>query len=225
MKNIFYSLLCLCIISCANKNNTDIASISLSTDILTNGLIIDQQLLSNIKKSINKEPIQLNREVWNYDKENYILDKGLVFKFVNHEKAHTIFNKYSDKVIEGNNYIFLTNMDFDESYNTYYDIVIIDGSDPFELIKRIGTNGVNYDKYNNDIVLQLKEWHTEVGFKFVVIDVARIHAYMNKLPKNITQFSTEVYEFCPDVIDQGYSSMDEMIKDYKDTKYFWLWWD
>tara|TARA_R110002033_G_scaffold41716_5_gene82544 strand:- start:6709 stop:7398 length:690 start_codon:yes stop_codon:yes gene_type:complete len=229
MKNIFYSLLCLCIISCENKNNTDIASISLSTDIPTNGLIIDQQLLSNIKKSTNKEPIQLNREVWNYDKdgneENYILDKGLVFKFVNHEKAHAIFNTYSDKVIEGNNYIFLTNMDFDESYNTYYDIVIIDGSDPFELIKRIGTNGVNYDKYNNDIVLQLKEWHTEVGFKFVVIDVARIHAYMNKLPKNITQFSTEVYEFCPDVIDQGYSSMDEMIKDYKDTKYFWLWWD
>jgi hypothetical protein len=212
-----------------NESNTLVASNIIATKINTNGLIIDKKLLPNIKKSIHKEPIQLNREVWNYDKdgneEHYVLDKGLVFKFINHEKAHSIFNMYSDKVMEGNNYIFLTNMDFDESYNTYYDIVIIDGSDPFEIIKRIGTNGVNYDQYNNAIINQLKEWNAEVEFKFVVIDVARIHAYMNKLPTDITKFSKDVYDFCPDVIDQGYGSMDEMISDYKDSKYFWLWWD
>ena len=83
MKKLVYSLLLLCLISCANKNeyNTDIAAKNVSTDITINGLTIDNQLLSNIKKSINKEPIQLNREVWNYDKdgneEHYVLDKGL----------------------------------------------------------------------------------------------------------------------------------------------------
>ena len=231
MKRIFYFLLLLLTISCLNKSDSksDVISNFASNDINKNGLNIDSKLLSDIKNDIKKEPIDLNREVWNYDRqgneEHYFLNKGLVFKFVNEQKAHSIFNKYHDKVIEGNNYIFLTNMDFDESYNTYYDIVIIDVSDPFKLIEQIGTNGVNYDIYNPDVVKKLKEWNDQVNFKFVVIDVSRIHAYMKRLPNDINKFSLEVYEFCPDVIDQGYSSMEEMISDYKENKYFWLWWD
>ncbi|MCH2196996.1 MAG: DUF4253 domain-containing protein [Kordia sp.] len=48
---------------------------------------------------------------------------------------------------------------------------------------------------------------------------------MNKLPNDIKTFTSEVYEFCPDVIDQGYSFMEEMISDYNESKDFWLWWD
>ncbi len=55
--------------------------------------------------------------------------------------------------------------------------------------------------------------------------LARIHAYMQKLPEDISKFTDEVYKFCPDVIDQGYESMNEMVKDYNNNKYFWLWWD
>jgi len=58
-----------------------------------------------------------------------------------------------------------------------------------------------------------------------VIAISRIHAYINKLPNDIKTFTSEVYEFCPDVIDQGYSFMEEMISDYNESKDFWLWWD
>ena len=231
MKKTFYLLLLVITISCLSKNESklDVATNTSLINLDKNDLNINTELLSNIKNDIKKEPIKLNREVYNYDKDgnedHYFLNKGLIFKFVDEKKAHSIFNKYYDKVVEGNNYIFLSNMDFDESYNSYYDIIIIDGSDPFKLIEQIGTNGVNYDIYNPDIVKKLKEWDEEVDFKIVVIDVSRIHAYMNKLPNKIKEFSSDVYEFCPDVIDQGYSSMDEMISDYKENKYFWLWWD
>ena len=200
-----------------------------SQEIDKNGLEIDTSLLSSIQKDIGKKNEPLNREVWNYDskgnEENYVLDKGVEFKFIKEAKANSIFKKYHKSVLDTGNYLFLTNMDFDDSYNTYYDIVIINCSDQFELIKLIGTNGVNYDVYNVDIVAQMKEWHKKVDFTIDVVDVSRIHAYMDKTPKNIKQFTKEVYKFCPDVIDQGYSSMDEMILDYKQNKYFWLWWD
>ncbi|WP_299118954.1 DUF4253 domain-containing protein [uncultured Winogradskyella sp.] len=231
MKKLVYIFIFLATVSCLNKGESkvDLASNSAIQDNHQNGLTIDKELLSEIKKAVKKEPIQLNREVYNFDKDgnetNYVLGKGLVFKFIEEQKAHAIFNRYYDKVVAGNNYIFLSNMDFDESYNSYYDIIIMDGSDPFKIIEQIGTNGLNYDVYNQDILNQLKAWHAEVDFKFVVIDVARIHAYMNKLPKDLSKFTSDVYEFCPDVIDQGYSDMDEMISDYKDNKYFWLWWD
>ena len=231
MKTTLYFLLIAVTVSCLNRaeSNPNFNSSLASLDISQNGLNIDPKLLVDIMNDLSKKPIQLNREVWNYDREgneeHYFLNKGLVFKFVNEDKAHSIFNKYHNKVVSGNNYIFLSNMDFDESYNTYFDVVIIDGSDPFKIIEQIGTNGVNYDIYNPDIIRQLKEWDKQISFKFVVIDVSRIHAYMNRLPDDINKFSSEVYEFCPDVIDQGYSSKEEMVMDYKENKYFWLWWD
>lgn len=194
-----------------------------------NGLQIDSVLLSTIANDIEKLPVKLHREVYNYDKEgnetHYFLTKGVVFQSVSEQKAHAIFDKYSDKIIAGNNYLFLTHLDFDETFNSLYDIVIIEGNDPFKIIEQIGTNGVNYDVYNQDVIQQLKAWNQEVAFKFIVIDVARIHAYMGKQPQDIKQFTSEVYEFCPDVIDQGYGSMEEMITDYQENKYFWLWWD
>ena len=159
-----------------------------------NGFEISDKLLSCSQKDIGEKRESFNREVWNYDSEgnedNYTLDKGIVFKFIKESKANSIFQKYHKEVIESGNYLFLTNMDFDDSYKTYYDIVIINCSDQFELIKLIGTNGVNYDVYNDDIVTQMKEWHKEVDFTIDVVDIARIHAYMEKTPKNIKQFAS-----------------------------------
>ncbi|WP_460219448.1 DUF4253 domain-containing protein [Psychroserpens sp. MEBiC05023] len=227
MKKIFYYIMLITTLSCLNKTDSTIDVAYKNSNV--NGLNINSELLSNIINDIKEEPIKLNREVWTYDREgneqHYFLDKGLIFKFVNEEKAHSIFNKYYKNITKGNNYLFLTNMQFDKSYKTYYDIVIIDGADPFKLIEQIGTNGVNYDIYNPDIIKQLKEWDEQVNFKLVVIDDSRIHAYMTKLPNDINTFTSEVYEFCPDVIDQGYSSMEDMILDYKTNQYFWLWWD
>ena len=231
MNKIIYALIFLFTVSCLNNNESksDIALSTTKHDVDTNGFKIDKELLSKIAKDIKKEAFPLNREVWNFDKNgnetNYVLNKGLIFNFVDEQKAHSIFNTYHEKVIQGNNYIFLTNMDFDDAYNSYYDIIIIDGSDPFKIIEQIGTNGLNYDIYNDDIIKKLKAWNALIDFKFVVIDEARIHVYMNKLPNDLQKFSSDVYKFCPDVIDQGYGSMAEMMLDYKENRYFWLWWD
>lgn len=193
------------------------------------GLEIDPVLLSQISKEIEKNPEPLQLNVWKFNingtEETDILDDGLIYKFVKDDLANSIFKKYSDEVIKGGNYVFLTNLDFDEFFNSYYDIIIIKGSDPYKLINQIGTNGVNYNIYTNDVIKQLQEWDKIVGFKFDVIDVSRIHAYMSNLPNDMEKFVSEVYEFCPDVIDQGYSSKEEMITDYKENQYFWLWWD
>lgn len=224
-------ILCIANFNCGQdaKSNTKFASYSILDLEVQNGLKINSKLLSDIAKAIGKKPENFKREVYKFDEsgneDNYVLDKGLIFKFIDEQKAHVIFEKFYKKVIEGNNYIFLTNMDFDDDYNTYYDIVIIDNSDPFKLIERIGTHGINYDVYNHDVLRKMKEWDQDVDFVFVVVDESRIHAYMQKLPEDIQQFSSDVYDFCPDVIDQGYGSMDVMISDYKESKYFWLWWD
>lgn len=235
MQKLFPLFLLLIISSCQSnterKKNikSDSEKIEVKNKVNMNGLIIDKQILSQIEKELDKKSISLNREVWKFDRnggeENYTLDKGIVFKFVKENIAHTIFNKYHNEILEGGNYLFLTNMDFDEKNNTHYDLVIINQSDQFRIVELIGTHGINYNLFHDDIVKKLKEWHQEVQFKIEVIDEDRVHAYLLKEPKDYSKFTAEIYEFCPDVIDQGYGSMKNMISDYRTNRYFWLWFD
>ncbi len=231
MNKTFYLILILGLISCGNKNesSSDAKSVTIRENPDKNDLEIDLKILSQIEQEIDKKCEPLKREVWKYGKdggeEHYFLDTGVVFRFIAENKAHLIFEKFHKKVVSGGNYLFLSNMDFDKSYNTYFDIVIINCSDPFKVIELVGTDGVNYDLYNDDIINKLKEWDKVVGFEFEVIDVSRIQAYISKLPKDVPKFTADIYEFCPDVINQGYGSMEEMISDYKQNRYFWLWWD
>lgn len=200
-----------------------------SQEPIKNGLKISSDLLNKIQATIKKEALPFSREVWKYDKEgneeNYTIKNGVYFDFVDEITAHNVFLEFKDQVKSEGNYLFLTELDFDDSYSSFYDIVILKCSDQFELVKLIGTNGINYNRYNDDVLKQLKAWHEDLGFEVVVVDHSRIHAYMSKKPSDIGKFAQEVYDFCPDVIDQGYSSMEEMISDYKSNNYFWLWWD
>lgn len=231
MKNTLLILLfVLSCISCQSQNgNTTHASTEAAiADSDKNGLSIDSGLLLQIKEASGKSIEPLQRDVWKYNggkEEHYVLDTGVIFKFVDEHTAQQLFRTYHQAVIKGGNYLFLTNMDFDDSYRSYYDVVIINEPDPFKVISLIGTEGVNYNLSNADVLNQLKAWHEKLGFTFEVIDIVRIHAYMDHLPADMAAFTEEVYAFCPDVIDQGYGSMPDMISDYRQNKYFWLWWD
>jgi hypothetical protein len=216
--------------SCGNlKTNSLNKSLSGLDTLDKNGLVIDIEILSSIVAETGKKWEPFNKEVWKYlrdgDEENYKIDTGIIFKFIDIETAQSIFTKYSKKVQNEGNYLFLTNLDFDSNFNSYFDIVIINRPDPYEIIDLIGTGGINYDVYTDDVIRKLKQYDSLVDFTIEVIGEARIHAYMAKLPDSLSRFTADVYKFCPDVIDQGYDSMEEMIEDYKLNKYFWLWWD
>ena len=229
MKRIILLLIITVISFSCDHNSTDNSTKTIKSEALgKNGLIIDYEIITDIENELNIESKPFHREVWKYTwetEENYILDTGVCFNFISESVANSIFNNYHKAVEKSGNYLFLTNMDFDESYNTYYDIVIINCANQFDLISLIGTHGGNYDIYSDSIIAQMKTWDKEVGFSIDVVDVSRIHAKMDRLPDDLEKFTNEIYEFCPDVIDQGYGDMDDMISDYQAHKYFWLWWD
>ena len=47
------------------------------------------------------------------------------------------------------------------------------------------------------------------------------------LPSNqeMQSFAQEMYEFCPDIVEQGTGSIEELIEEIKETKKLALWWD
>ena len=46
-----------------------------------------------------------------------------------------------------------------------------------------------------------------------------------KLPANISEFSEDLYEFCPDIVDQGVETVEALADIVRRTKRVRLWWD
>jgi len=226
MKKILY-IIFFALFSCnSNSQSNSTKSIEL------NGLQIDSKIIKDISKISNKE-VEKN-SVIRYkaaDSSNQLFESydsivpGIKFKFVNQKTAYKIIESHFENVKKTKNYLFLTNLDFDDSYNSYYDIVIAPVADQLELIKFVGTEPVNYGLSNKDVVDWFRKKQSEFDFDIIVADFSRIETKLKSDPKSYEKLGKEIYEFCPDVIDQGHSDMNELIEYLKTSKHMWFWWD
>ena len=226
MKKLLY-IIFLVICSC---NSNSQSNTNKQTEL--NGLKVDSEIVEAIskttKKSIEKNSVirykasdSTNRIFEPYDS----LVPGARFKFVDEKTAYRIIDKHFDDIKKSKNYLFLTNLDFDDSYNSYYDIVIAPVSNQLELIKFVGTEPVNYGLSNDDVIEWFRKKQTEFDFDIIVADLSRIETKLKSDPESYEKLGKEVYEFCPDVIDQGHSDMDKLVEYLKSSKHMWFWWD
>jgi hypothetical protein len=79
-------------------------------------------------------------------------------------------------------------------------------------IREFGTNGINCDVDTDDIVDKLINWSKRFKFEILEIDHATVGIKLESLPDNLSDFCKEIYEFCPDTIDQGYGCLADMIE-------------
>ena len=193
-----------------------------------NGIEIESSVINDIEDELGKEFEPLKETVWLKDStvaEDSVL-AGVQIPRVKDETARRIARKNLSKLMPSGYYIYLKNLDFGENFTqSYYDIAIIPCKDQFELVRFAYTSGVNYNVTNEDVINKLRKWNTESPFTIVVADEDRIEADFIELPKDLNAFAKDIYEFCPDVIDQGAGSEEELIKFFQSEKSFWLWFD
>lgn len=82
----------------------------------------------------------------------------------------------------------------------------------FEQIRQLQTNGINYDLDTEDIVEKLEQWDTLYGIELSNIEQDSVTVKFDSLPDDFGELAGEIYEFCPDVIDQHFGCMDEMVE-------------
>lgn len=161
-----------------------------------------------------------NETTKQYETVEYSPD-GLVF----HEsmvKTRLIVNLYLRDFRKRGYMIFIS----DENYGYSPDeITVIKTRDQFELLKIMGTNGVNYDLNTSDVIKKLKEWYERYPFEIIGCSFDGVEAQFSKQPEDMEKFAQEVYEFCPDVVDQGAGSVEELANEMKKANMLYLWWD
>jgi hypothetical protein len=106
-------------------------------------------------------------------------------------------------------------------------IAIIPGSDQFDILKLRQTNGDNYDISNERVISILKEWYRRYPYIIIGADYDWVEANFEVFPegKALKAFATEIYKFCPDIVEQGSGSINGLIEEMKETRKLYLWWD
>lgn len=88
--------------------------------------------------------------------------------------------------------------------------------DKYHELRERGTNGANYDIMTEDIVRKLQEWENKCEFEIVDVRHDSVEIEFQTLPEDLDEFCSEIYELCPDTIEQGFGLMSEQIEALKD---------
>lgn len=85
-------------------------------------------------------------------------------------------------------------------------------NDPFAAVREAGTSAPNYDIDNDAIIDRLTAW--QVLCTFTVQEAAddSIEIKFETLPADMDAFTRDLYDFCPDLVDQGTGCVHEMVE-------------
>ncbi len=102
---------------------------------------------------------------------------------------------------------------------------VLKGNDQFEIVKVMNTNGINYGHNNEEVIIKLQKWMEKYPFDIIGAGIDWVEIEFREIPKDLNSFSKEVYDFCPDSVDQGAGSIGRLEQSIKVSKRLFLWWD
>lgn len=79
--------------------------------------------------------------------------------------------------------------------------------DKFAELNEKGTNGVNCGLMTEDIIAKLKDWDRRYGVQISDVDYNHVMVQLGTIPEELDDFTEEVYQFCPDVVDQHLAAL------------------
>ena len=105
------------------------------------------------------------------------------------------------------------------------EIVIGLGRTQFDIIRLARTAAGNFGLTTADVVARLKKYHKIAGIDIVRADKNTIQFELLHLPSDFDAFVSEIYEFCPDIVDQGCGTIDVLAAEIRRYSSVFLWWD
>lgn len=94
-----------------------------------------------------------------------------------------------------------------------------------DVLRVMGTNGWNYDIGPEQVIARLKLWDQRFGIVLRGAGFDWLEASFQREPPDLGAFAREVYEFCPDVVEQGTETTEALAAEMRRTQTVYLWWD
>ncbi len=181
-------------------------------------LKFDRKVLIIVKELTN-EHIQ---RLIGYDENNFqIIAPGIAVS-VPEDKTDSVLAALRKKLVPLHYLPFV--VELNEGLKTDK-IGIIKGTDQYEILRIMHTDGDEYEISNEDVIDRLKEWEKIASFDIVGADSDWVEIEFKTLPADLKAFAEEVDEFSPDAVEQEGGSIEGLMKEIRKTNRLFLLWD
>lgn len=120
----------------------------------------------------------------------------------------------------------LVRCDMNHGIDNQPDTLALVGVDtPWAAMWLFGTNAANYDKGTAEVVKWMQQFARENDVSFDTIGFDLCAGRFNKPPKDYLALAKQMYEFCPDIVDQGAGDVEKLAAELKKSGRFFFWWD
>ena len=90
-------------------------------------------------------------------------------------------------------------------------------NDSFAAIREAGTNAPNFDLDTDAIVERLTKWQALCSFSVTGAEGDTVDIKFTTFPKDMDAFVKDLYDLCPDLVDQGTGCVHEMVEMAEET--------
>ena len=105
------------------------------------------------------------------------------------------------------------------------ELVVGPGASQFDILPLARTDAVNYDMDTEDIIRKLQEYDRAYGITLMHAETDTVEFNLHRDPQDLAAFAAGLYEFCPDIVDQGVGSVEALAESIEITGAVYLWWD
>lgn len=104
-------------------------------------------------------------------------------------------------------------------------LCILPTTDKYDAIALHQTSGCNYNIGPGYVVQWLKDLEREQPFTLICIDHDTLAGNFLTPIENLEELAKRMYDFCPDIVDQGCGSVKNLAKELASTHKLFFWWD
>ena len=103
-------------------------------------------------------------------------------------------------------------------------IGIIKGTDQYDILRIMHTNGENDDVSHDEVIEKLQGWGKRCPFEIIGAETDWVDIELRVMPRDVKAFAEEIYEFAPDTVDEGTGTIAELIKEITASQRLMLLW-
>lgn len=105
------------------------------------------------------------------------------------------------------------------------ELVVGSGNSQFDILRLAKSDAANYGLDTEDLVKKLQEYDRNYGINIFHAETDTIEFELLSLPRNLSAFATDLYKFCPNIVNQGVGSVSALEESIEALGEVYLWWD
>ncbi len=216
--SILFTLGLVIILSSCNAQQKDNSSSRIAD------LLFDPKIIELIRENTPNEITRLETEITAvYDSTNSRTLQPQGIKFcVERKQFESMVFKLKDQFNSMGYKIFQMEYNYDAQC---LQIGVLKTNDQFDILRSLGTNGINYGIETDSLITVLKKWNSENEFEIIAAGHDYVEARYIGKPKDFKKLSQEMFNFCPDIVYQGAETVERLEEGIEAMNGLYLWWD